>query len=293
MLRCVFAFTILASYAAGATGGFSWKQEQGRYVLYENGKPVLAYNHTVQSPEGVPRDRARCCYVHPIWSPEGVVLTDDFPADHYHHRGLFWAWTVVETGRGKYDLWMLKRIAPSSMSVSVESGNSVARFRARNRISVPGEEPIMREEVSITARPARDGVREFDIELELAAVSGPVVLRGSQERGKSYGGVSVRFAPRKQTAIRTDRGPLPKDDDLTKYAWAELEGQFEGGRAALRLTSHSANPGHPQQWVLRNYGFIGASFPGRSEDVEKYTLEPGTPLRLRYTVRVTDIKPKS
>jgi hypothetical protein len=158
---------------------------------------------------------------------------------------------------------------------------------------VRGEKPILREDMSITARPQRDGAREFDIEVQLTALAAPVTIRGSQEKGKSYGGVSVRFAPRKETLIRTDRGRLPKDDDLTHYEWAELEGEFDGGRALLRLTSNPGNVGHPPQWVLREYGFIGASFPGRSEKIEGYTIPPNQPLRLRYTVRVADVKPKS
>jgi hypothetical protein len=43
------------------------------------------------------------------------------------------------------------------------------------------------------------------------------------------------------------------------------------------------------QWCLRKYGFVGASFPGRTAAVDHYTLEPGKPLTLRFTVRVSDL----
>jgi sugar/nucleoside kinase (ribokinase family) len=33
-------------------------------------------------PEGVPEDRRRSCYIHPIYGLDGQVLTDDFPKDH-------------------------------------------------------------------------------------------------------------------------------------------------------------------------------------------------------------------
>ena len=58
----------------------------------------------------VPADRARSSYVHPLYGLDGEVITDDFPKDHYHHRGLFWAWPHVRVGTEETDLWMLKGI---------------------------------------------------------------------------------------------------------------------------------------------------------------------------------------
>src|SRR5512133_1822323 len=78
--------------------------------LWENNKPVLVYNHGVIKREGVPANRYRSTYVHPLYGVDGEVLTDDFPKDHYHHRGLFWAWPHVQVGDQHYDLWMLQGI---------------------------------------------------------------------------------------------------------------------------------------------------------------------------------------
>jgi hypothetical protein len=39
---------------------------------------------------------------------------------------------------------------------------------------------------------------------------------------------------------------------------------------------------------LRAYGFAGASFPGRTAAVDRYTLDPGKPLILRFRVQVRD-----
>src|SRR5256714_7531531 len=72
---------------------FAWKDlGEGRMELRESGKPALVYNYGVQSREGAPEDRKRCCYIFPVYTPAGVSMLDDFPRDHWHHRGLFWAW---------------------------------------------------------------------------------------------------------------------------------------------------------------------------------------------------------
>jgi hypothetical protein len=109
------------------------------------------------------------------------------------------------------------------------------------------------------------------------------------EPGKSYGGLSTRFAPREGTIVRADGEVLKKDEDLNPRRWAELEAVYGGKRAVLRITPDEKNPGFPHQWCLRNYGFIGASFPGRSAAVDHYTLEPGKPLNLKFRVRVADL----
>ncbi len=54
--------------------------------------------------------------------------------------------------------------------------------------------------------------------------------------------------------------------------------------------SDESNPGFPSQWCLRHYGFVGASFPGKTVEVDGYTLEPGKPLTLKFRVRVSDVE---
>ena len=118
-----------------------------------------------------------------------------------------------------------------------------------------------------------------------------VTLRGSEESGKSYGGFSARFAAREGTILRADVEALAKDEDLNPRRWAELEGVYGGKRAVLRITPDSKNPGAPYQWRLRAYGFVGASFPGRTALVDGYSREPGKPLTLRFRIRVSDVPP--
>ncbi len=147
-----------------------------------------------------------------------------------------------------------------------------------------------REVVEIVVHPAQGSETRVEVALEWEALKHPVTLRGSQEEGKSYGGFSARFAPREQTRIGTDEGPVEKDEDLVPHRWAELEAVYQGRRAVLRITPAESNPGVPWQWCLRHYGFVGASFPGRTAASNGYTLEPGVPLRLRFTVTASDLR---
>jgi hypothetical protein len=270
---------------------FAWKDlGDGRLELREGGNPALVYNYGPQLKPGAPADRRRCCYIFPVYTPGGLSFLDDFPRDHYHHRGLFWAWPVVETAGKRYDIWLestAKHRSAKTPVVSVKKRQ--ARLDAENIWEAEGKD-IVRENVRLTVLPAKSGSREMDVELTWEAIGAPVTLQGSPDRGKSYGGFCARFAPREGTTLRADGETLAKDEDRHPRKWAELEAVYGGKRAVLRITPDAKNPGAPHQWCLRHYGFVGASFPGRSDKVDRYTLEPGKPLTLRFRVRVSDLR---
>jgi hypothetical protein len=277
---------LLLGLPAFGQSPFLWKDlGGGRVELSERGKPALVYNYGPQWKQGAPEDRRRCCYVFPVYTPAGVSMLDDFPPDHWHHRGLFWSWPVVETGGKSYDLWMTFTAKHRSVKPPVTNGGTL---RAENFWEAGGKD-IVREELRLTVLPVQGNVRELDVELTWEALGAPVTLRGSAEAGKSYGGLSARFAAREGTTLRADGEVLTKDEDRVPRQWAELEGVYSGKRAVLRITPDPKNPGAPYQWCLRAYGFVGASFPGRTAAVDGYTLEPGKPLTLKFRVQVRDV----
>jgi hypothetical protein len=271
---------------AGAVSGqrFSWRELDGRQLeLRDKGSPVLVMNVGDQLEPGVPEDRRRCCYIHPLYSPAGVQVTGDFPKDHYHHRGLFWAWPVVATPAGQHDLWMLRGIRPRAEKIHYREGGVTGRLCVSS-LWMAGETPIVRETVTLMAFPVRSQARDIDLKITLEALSQPVTLRGSKEKGKAYGGVSMRFAEATDTEISSSDGIVPQDEDLVPHRWAELEATYDKGRAAVRIDSHPANPGEPNVWCLRRYGFAGASFPGPSP----FVIEAGQSVALRYRITIED-----
>ncbi len=280
---------VLAALPAAAQ--MEWRELPGQRIeVLDAGRPALVYNYGPQLPAGVPENRRRCCYIFPLYTPGGVSMLDDFPKDHYHHHGLFWAWPAVETPSGKFNLWMYRGVEHRFVGwIRRDPREGAAQLVAENGWYVK-DERIVREIVEILVHPAQGNERRIDVALEWEALKEPVTLRGSQEQGKSYGGFSARFAPREGTLIRSGEGPVTKDEDLKPHRWAELEAVYQGRKAVLRITPHESDPGLPYQWCLRHYGFVGASFPGRTADSNGYTLRPGAPLRLRFTVTASDVR---
>jgi hypothetical protein len=248
--------------------------------LWEGTKPVFVYNHGTMSRAGVPADRNRSTYVHPLYGLDGEVLTDDFPKDHYHHRGLFWAWPHVKVGDEPYDLWMLKgieqrferwtrrEITSSNAVLAVENGWYV------------GARKVMREQVWLRTSPASATGRTIDVEIFWLVADRAITLQGAE--GKSYGGLTLRFAPRTNTVITTPLGNGPKDLPITKLPWADLSAQFGGRREAsgAAIFISPEHPDYPPEWLTRHYGVLCVGWPG----VNGKTFQPGEGIRLRYRV---------
>lgn len=180
---------LLLSLAAGRVvaaepAGFRFREvDAGALALWDGERPVLVYNHGIRGKEGVPADRKRSSYVHPLYGLDGEALTDDFPEDHYHHRGLFWAWPHVQVGGKAYDLWMLRGIAHRfERWVQKRADADRAVLGVENGWYV-GERRVVGERVTLTVHPVKDGGRLIDVELRLTAEKEPVTLGGGGRQG--------------------------------------------------------------------------------------------------------------
>ena len=275
MTRAVLPLMMAASLQAA--GPFQFREiSPSSLELRENGKPVWVYNHGAILKDGVSPEFRRSTYLHPVYAPDGTVLTDDFPKDHPHHRGICWSWPIVKFDGQTHDVWAVKGMY-----------QRFVRWKARQALAdravlvvengwFVGERKAVKETVEITVRPATGNRRQFDVALVFEAVDLPVEISGREIKG--YGGFGFRFAPRTSTILRTDSGVETKDPDMAAHPWAELEGVFEGRRAGARIESLSGSPG----WCLRHYGYVAANVPG----LGTFTLRPGKPLQLSYRVTV-------
>ncbi len=286
--RWVIAAWVLVSAGtalAGEEGTFRFAERpNGRLQILDGERPVLTYNRKMQLKEGVPESMERACYVHPIRGPDGEVITGDFPDDHHHHRGLSWMWPNVKA-RGKWvDLWHIQGIRQHFRRwIEREAGEDQATIAVENDWLMSGER-VATERVRLTVHEAREKGRAIDVALRFTAVGGPMVLQGEKANNKGYGGLCLRFGPRKETTITTNEGAQPEDSLRTPYRWADLSAQFRGREemSGIAVFVHPDHPDAPIGWILRHYGFLGAEWPG----VEKTTLHPGEPVTLRYRLWV-------
>lgn len=266
---------LLAAFA------FQDRPDAGQLDLREGGRPVFTYNYGMQLAPGIPESRRRSCYLHPLYAPDGTILTEDFPKDHYHHRGLSWMWPVVGIEGRRYNLWEIEGIHQRFVRwIARDASPGSARLVVENGWFLDDDRQVVRETVEILVHPVRDDRRVLELTLRFEALSVPVSIAGTPDQQKGYGGLSFRFAARADTVLNTDTGAQVKDTNLVPHAWAELSGLFHSHPASARVDIDPANPAFPNGWCLRQYGFLGVNFPG----LTAYTMLPNRPLVLRYQV---------
>ena len=255
--------------------------------LSDNGKPVFVYNYGMMLKPGSPERLRRSCYLHPVYAPDGTtVLTDDFNQDHPHHRGIFWAWEVVAVDGKTNDAWTVKGIKQKFVQWKARETNGLeARLDVENGW-YDGDQQFVKEDVDIVTHPVTDQQRALDFTLTFEAVDKPVMIVGTPDGRKGYGGFAFRSAPRDggptQTIIRTDTGISERDGVLARHPWAEIAGNFKGVAAGVRVVDNPANPGYPTNgWLMRHsFALLNVSYPG----LTPVTLLPGKPLVLKYRV---------
>jgi len=277
-------FRVEPAPAAEKPAGFRFRELNDKSLLLQDGgKPVLVYNFGVVTDPTVPKNDARgsrACFVHPLYGLNGEVLTDSFPKDHYHHHGLFWAWPHIFIEGKEYDLWVDKDIRQRFVRWICREAGPVAAVLAVENGWFVGDTKVMIERVWLRVFRPSDGERSIDVEFALIPVGKPITLRGAE--GKSYGGLNLRFAPRKDTLITVPSGPTKEDLPDTPLPWVDLTAKFAGapGPSGAAIFVDPKQLDFPPHWLTRHYGILCCGWPG----VKGATLAPGVPVRLDYRV---------
>lgn len=248
--------------------------------LWEGDKPVFVYNHGVISQSNAPAELARSSYVHPLYGLDGEVLTDDFPKDHLHHRGLFWAWPHVRIGDKEYDLWALKGIRHQFGRWVERKATAQGAVLAVENGWYVGAEKVAQERVRLRVRPAKSDERAIDVDCEWVPLKAPMTLTGAE--GKSYGGMTLRFAPGTNTTITIPAGVTKEDLPMTNLPWADLTRLWDAEKktSGAALFIHPSHPDFPPQWLTRHYGVLCVGWPG----VKPESFQVGEVIRCRYRV---------
>ncbi|HIE95664.1 MAG TPA: hypothetical protein EYG03_17065 [Planctomycetes bacterium] len=250
-------------------------------AVTESGQPVLQYQLKTKDKDG---KWPRANYIHPLHGLDGDVITEDFPKDHGHHRGIFWAWHQVWVGESKVgDAWACKDFVWDVQSKGVEyCADGRLKLTANVewksfQLAAPDGQmiPIMAERTVVTVHPAHTEYRLLDFEISLKALL-PNVRIGGSEDAKGYGGFSPRLKLSKdQQFVSRDGNVEPQKAAIDAGPWIDISNGTQG----VAILCHPSNPGYPELWILRaKRSMQNAKYPG----VEPIEILPTTPAILRY-----------
>lgn len=262
------------------------------YEFLDGNLPVLFYQAKPKSLNG---KFERAGYVHPLYDLNGHELTEDFPGDHLHHRGIFWAWHQLYIGDTQIgDPWICRNFLSRVDNVEIlkTESTSAAIQATAHWVSpdwkAPGGElkPIIRELTTIAVNLSSIDQRVIDFQIRLTALEPDVRIGGSDDV-KGYGGFAPRFRLPQDIRFIAEYGQVePQKTSVKASRWIDMVGSFAttdsnvaNKVSGVAILCHPSVPGFPQKWILRNARSMqNPVFPGR----DPIAIPINKPLELRY-----------
>ena len=261
---------------------FTFKETNEGIGLYENGRPVYFYQRKPKVSDG----RYTCNnYLHPVWGIDGDTITEEFPADHPYHRGIFWAWHQVFIGsQSVSDGWIMEHLVQDVVAINSCTENKLARLD----VGVEWQSPLyekgrsfLKEHTSVFVHPLQQGIRLIDFEISLSALVPGVSIGGSDDE-KGYGGFCVRSRLPENMAFTSAAGPvIPQTLQIDAGPWMDFSGSFgpDGATSGYAILCHPDTPNYPAPWILRREASMqNIVYPGR----QRIGLPLDKPVVLRY-----------
>jgi hypothetical protein len=220
-----------------------------RLVVNLDDKPVLHYNHAVvPSADPEKPHYARSGFIHPVFSPQGKVLTDGMPVDHMHQHGIMFAWRDSEFEGRRVNFWeagegqgRVEHVAVESMT----SGSVFGRFVVRlQHVDATVSPPKTALEETWTVRVfAVDSQFVWDLEsIQTTAGDSPLVAKKIH-----YGCMMIRgHADWRNGDFLTSEGHTRTTGNHTRPQWVDIHGTSQGHLAGITVINHSGNFRSPQ-----------------------------------------------
>jgi hypothetical protein len=257
------------------------------FIVTEAEEKVMFYQRRHKSLNG---KFMRANYIHPLYGLDGEILTEDFPADHPHHRGIFWAWHQMWLGDKRLgDSWAASDFFWDVYDTKILDLDSKSRaFQVYVYWKSPlwtdadgSKKAFLKETTTIRIHRVQNDMRKIDFEIKLLALEQGIRLGGSED-AKGYGGFTTRIIlPDGLSFIGTDGPVEPKTLSVEAGPWLDFSGNLgrDGNISGLTIFCHDTSPGYPQRWILRRKGSAqNPVYPGR----QPVLLSCEKPLILRY-----------
>lgn len=261
-----FLFILIIFQFEAFPQSFKFEKNKEGILLLEDGQPRFFYQTATKSMNG---EYPRASYIHPLYGLNGEILTEDFPEDHLHHHGIFWAWhQLYAEGERVGDPWISEGISWEVKKTSEKAKKKAAQIKAEIYwLQIPGDKPIVKENLLISYKRMDDEVYALTFDIKLTALVDGVEIGGSED-DKGYGGFSPRFILPEDVEFSSTTGDVvPHNLPVQAGPWMNLTGSFD---PSSRTPSGIVIMGEPEKlpsykgWILRSQRSMqNVAFPGR------------------------------
>jgi hypothetical protein len=276
--------------------GPEWLIAEADNVTIAVGKASLRYNGAkTPLPAGFDPAFARGGYIHPVTSPGGKLVTDDYPPAHKHHHGIWFPWTATRFEDRKPDFWNMGQKTGTVEFVELESvthGALASGFTTKHRFvdlsAKPNPKPALNETWQVTAyRLPKSNKPLFVFDLvstQTCATDTPLLLPKYY-----YGGVGYRGhrdwdgAP--NCFFLTSEGKTRENGNETTGKWVHIGGKVDGQLAGAAILCHPSNFRFPQPLRIHPKEPFVCYAPQQQGDM---AIKPGQPYTSQYRYVIAD-----
>lgn len=240
----------------------TWKKNSQGYELIEDGNSRLFYQMATIDKEG---KYPRANYIHPLYNIDGDIITEDFPEDHLHHRGIFWTWhQLYVDGKRVADPWISENI---SWKIIEATPSVIEEDWARLTASVVwivDEKEVVEELLVIDYERVDPELYKLSFDITLKPLADRVQIGGSED-AKGYGGFSPRIKLDEKTRFFDENGQLiPQELPLGGGSWINITQEAPDGPGVAILGEPHKLPSY-QGWILRQKNSMqNMAFPGKN-----------------------------
>ncbi len=264
------------------------------------GKPIIRYQAeagALPRPEIKPAFK-RGGYLHPVHTPAGRVITDDFPTNHVHHHGIWSAWTNTEFEGRKPDFWNMgagKAKVDFSSLTRQWSGSVHGGFVSKHVYTdlVPATPVDVLDETWRVQVYAISNKRHpawiFDItSTQLLRGQSPLKLPEYRYGGLGFRG-NTHWDGKDNWIVLTSNGETDRvKAHATRANWCYLGGMLDGEQAGIAVLCHPSNFRFPQPMRVHPSEPFFNYTPQQAGDME---ITPGKPYVSKYRFAMLDGRP--
>jgi hypothetical protein len=220
-----------------------------------NNKPLLTY-HTQLSlpPTDSPAYYQRSGFIHPLRSPSGAILTDDFPAGHAHQHAIFTAWPNTTFRKEFTDFWnqhLQKGTVEHIKVVKQSTGPLMAQLQVLLRYKSFSQGEVLQEKWTVNIYPFTNYYL-FDLYSEQTNTTTDTLYLNQYH----YGGLAFRGSAawnpddkknfKDHWHILTSENIRDSAANQTHARWVDAYGMVDGKTAGVTVFNHPNNFRYPQ-----------------------------------------------
>ncbi|CAL1517074.1 PmoA family protein [Chitinophaga sp. MM2321] len=275
--------------------------QSGAVVLEQDTQHILQYNYeTVRPPAGVDTLYNRSGFIHPLWAPNGAVLTNIFPnVPHMHHMGIWNPWTHTLFEGQEVDFWNVQRKEGTvrfAKMLGVTSGGVWCGFTAKQEhiaFMKDGTKKVaLNETWHVQAYPAtsQGARRQWDLTSVFSCATDSAVTLLQYRYGGGFGLRTTADFTAKTSQVLTSEGKTRKDADSTRARWIKITGTTPQGRAGLLIMGAPTNYDAPEPLRVWPEDMEGGELMVNFSPIrmKPWVLTNGNEYTLTYRVMVYD-----